>query len=105
MDPTAQGIPISMGGSALAAKPSSVAIGCQSELDGETQVFLGWQHEVDPGTTPMYVGRLAIPTGSVSVRTVLNQEALSLPVPRKSVTVRVWTNHPTEPSEVRIGIS
>ena len=89
----------------LSANPSVVAIGTLAEVDGETEIRLGLDKEVDPGTAPAYVGRLDTPTGVVSVRTAEDREVLALKVNRECVTVRVWTNDPSEPTLVCIGVS
>jgi len=82
-----------------------VVIGCLAEMDGETEVHLGWQKEVDPGSAPSFVGRLETPSGVVSVVTVLKKVVLSLDVRKKSIAVHIWTNDPSEPTEVLIGVS
>ena len=89
----------------LSATPSVVGIGTLAEMDGETEIRLGHDKEVDPGTTPVYVGQLNTPTRVVSVRTAEDDELLSLNVDRQRVTLRVWTNDPSEPTLVCIGVS
>lgn len=105
MDPSARDLPKSMGNSAVAATTSAIAIACQAEIDGETEIHLGWGAEVDPGSPPAYVGQIDTPTGVVSVRTVLDAEILSLQVTRKKTTLRVWVNDPKEPTLVIVGVS
>jgi hypothetical protein len=92
-------------GSRLSATPSIVAIGTLAEVDGETEIRFGHDKEVDPGTAPAYVGLLNTPTGVVSVRTAEDKELLSLKVNRERVTLRVWTNDPSEPTLVCVGVS
>ena len=92
-------------GSRLSATQSVVAIGTLAEGDGETEIRLGDNREVDPGTAPAYVGPLNTPTGVVSVRTAEDSEVLSIRVNRRRVTLRVWTNDPSEPTLVILGVS
>ncbi len=105
MDPSARDLPKAMGDSLVSATRSAVAIGCRAEMDGATEIRLGHDQEVDPGTAPVFVGQLDTPTGVVSVRTALDEEVLSLKVARERVTLRVWANDPTEPTVVGIGVS
>ena len=93
------------GGRRIWASPTAVGIGCLMEMDGETDIHLGWEQEVDPGGEPSFVGRLETPSGVVSVVTVLKEVVMSLNVGRKDVTLHIWTNHPSEPTDVRIGVS
>ncbi len=105
MDPSARALPKSMDGSLVSATSSALAIGTLAEADGETEIRLGHDEEVDPGTVPVFVGQLDTPTGVVSIRTVLDEGLLSLEVDRERVTVRVWTNDPSEPTLVCVGVS
>lgn len=105
MDPTARDIPRSMGDLLVSATTSVVAIGCRAEVDGETEVRLGNDWEVDLGTAPAFIGPLDVPTGIVSVRTVLGEEILLQKVGRRRVTLRVWTDDSSEPTLIGIGVS
>lgn len=105
MDPSARDLPKEMGDSLVSATRSAVAIACRAEIEGETEVMLGTDEEIDPGTDPVFTGQLDTPTGVVSVRTVLDEDVLALRVDRPRVTLRVWANDPTEPTVVRIGVS
>ncbi len=82
-----------------------VAIGTLAEIDGKTEIRLGQDKEVDPRTAPVFIGRLKTPTGIVSVHTAESKEVLSVSVGRPDVTLRVWTNDPSEPTLVCIGVS
>jgi hypothetical protein len=82
-----------------------VAIGTLAEIDGETEIRLGHDNEVNLGTAPVFVGRLNTPTGIASIRTAEEKEVLSLSVDRQRVTLRVWTNDPSEPTLVWVGVS
>ncbi len=87
------------------ATSTAVVVGTLAEMDGETDIILGRDREVDPGSEPSFVGRLKTPSGVVSVVTVLKDVVLSLNTGRGNTTLRIWTNDPSEPTEVRIGVS
>jgi hypothetical protein len=72
--------------------------------DGDTQVTLGSAPEVDPGVSPAFDGLLETPSREVVVSTVEHETVLTAPVPAARTRVRIWTNHPTEPDEVTIGL-
>jgi hypothetical protein len=50
-------IPESMGGALIASTGSCAAIGCQSDVDGETEITLGPTQEIDPGGASGASGR------------------------------------------------
>ncbi|OGS51114.1 MAG: hypothetical protein A3K65_06710 [Euryarchaeota archaeon RBG_16_68_12] len=104
MDPSTRDIPQGRVAPIL-ANQSCISIGCLAEIDGETEIRLGWDDEVDPGTPPAFVGTLETPTRVVSVRTAEDMEILSLRIDRPEARVRVWTNHQNEPDLVIIGVS
>ena len=61
MDPNARDLPKSMGSSLASATPSALAIGCQAEMDGETEIRLGHDQEVDQGTPRCLSGDWTLP--------------------------------------------
>jgi hypothetical protein len=98
-------IPDAMQGSLISSTESCIAIGCRSEIDGETELTLGASREVDPGRHPDFEGVLTTPSRRIAVRSVLGQAILEAPVPGKMTKVRVWVNDTGEPDEVIIGIT
>ncbi len=103
-DPSNGEIPRTLGGSLIAATSSCVAIGCRSEVDGETEFTLGTTREVDPGNRPAFEGELKTPSRKIAVRSVLGQTILEAPVQQEQTTIRVWLNDPKEPDRVIVGI-
>jgi hypothetical protein len=55
-------------------------------------------------TTPAYDWRLSTPTRRLAVRTMHGATLLEVTVPSADTRVRVWTNHPTAPTEITIGV-
>jgi hypothetical protein len=83
---------------------SCIAVGCLAFMDGETEVSLGQARDVDPGGQPAFDGVLETPNRAVMVSTAEGEKVLDAGVPGKSTRVRIWTNHPTEPDRVIIGL-
>ncbi len=81
-----------------------ILVGCLMDADGETEFTLGEIHEVDPGHPPVFQGKLKTPTRKVSLETVHGHTVLQTPVPRLETTIRVWTNHYSEPDKVIVGV-
>lgn len=97
-------IPASMSGSSVASTDSCIAVGCRSDVDGDTEFTLGQIPDVDPGHPPVFQGQLRTPNLKVVFRTVAGQTILETPVARRETTVRVWTNDPSEPDQVIVGV-
>jgi hypothetical protein len=71
-------------------------------LDGETKITLG----PPPKTKdrPAFDGFLDTPRRKVGVWTVEWEKLLETSVPTTRTRIRVWTNHPTEPDDVHVGV-
>ena len=83
---------------------SCIAFGCLMFQDGETDVTLGNVREVSSGGPPAFDGILETPSRSIVVSTVEHTSVLGCAVSNTSTRVRIWTNHPTEPDEIIIGL-
>jgi hypothetical protein len=73
-------------------------------MDGETEVSLGNASDVNSGTQTAFDGILETPNLSVVVSTVEWETILSAAIPTTKTRVRIWTNHPTEPDKVVVGL-
>lgn len=104
MDGAGGNPPESMKGSAITYTPTCIAIGCLSEVDGETTITLGAVEELAIPSQPLFEGTLRTPSRRVSVRSVLWDAILETNVPADVTKVTVWTNDASEPDEVRIGL-
>jgi hypothetical protein len=97
-------VPASMGGSLVVSTDSCIAVGCRSDVDGDTQFTLGETHDVDPGGHPIFRGLLKTPNRRVALVSVIGQVILEAAVLQQQTIVRVWVNHPSEPDHVIVGI-
>jgi hypothetical protein len=91
-------------GESIWSTSSCVAVGCFTFSDGRTKVTLGAAGEVAPGRKPRYDGPLKTPSKSVVVSVVGGKPILQMAVQSQMTRVRIWTNHPTEPDEVIVGL-
>ena len=103
-DPSGGEIPATMSGLAIAATDSCIAVGCRSDVDGDSEFILGETGYVSLGGEPAFQGRLKTPHRKVTLRTVTGQKILEAPVLQQEITVRVWTNDSSEPDQVVVGI-
>ena len=72
--------------------------------DGETEISLGPARDVDPGGRPVFDGALETPNRAVIISTAEHETVLNARVQSESTRVRIWTNHPTEPDRVVVGL-
>jgi hypothetical protein len=84
--------------------PSCIAVGCLAFMDGETEVTLGASAEVDPGGIVAFDGLLDTSNRAVVVSTIEGETVLRANVTGARTRVRIWTNDPSEPDEVVIGL-
>jgi hypothetical protein len=103
-DPANADIPETMAGGLIASTKSCVAVGCQSDADGETEFTLGAAREVDPGSQPVFEGSLPTPNGRLAVQSVLGDTILETPVTQQRTSIRIWVNDAKEPDKVIVGI-
>lgn len=103
-DPSDGEVPSSMNGSLFSSTESCVAVGCRSEIDGETEFTLGATRDVDPGRQPDFEAELKTPTRRLAVRSVLGQILLEAQTPNQKTKVSVWVNDTQEPDNVIIGV-
>lgn len=107
MDHQAGVVPDTLGRKLVAATPTCVAVGTLAELDGETTVVLTDQpvQDLAKGDVLVFDGTIAVPSKELSVVTALDQKLVSIPIDRDDARLRVWTNDPTEPSHIVVGVS
>lgn len=104
-DQTGGEIPLTMGGTSIAATSSCVAIGCLAEDDGETEVTLGFLSEFIRLGPPVFETRLQTPGRRVVVRSVYGEDLLALSVANEVISLRIWTNDLTEPDRIVVGVA
>ncbi len=84
--------------------PSCIAVGCKPDVDGETTIAIGTSTEVVLDSQPAFDGWLETPSHIVSVDIVPGKVVLQETVADIATRVRIWVNHPKEPTDVRIGL-
>ena len=88
----------------IAATPSCLAVGCLMAQEGYTEITLGPATEVPLEGKIAFDGILETPNRTVWLSTadgiVLTRQAVDAVTTR----VRVWTDHPYEPSRIVVGV-
>jgi hypothetical protein len=97
-------VPDYVKGQLISATGTCIAIGCRSEVDGETGITLGDLRELCQNGVPAFEGALSTPTHMVTVETVEGEQVLEMPVRADITRVIVWVDHPTEPDHVVVGV-
>jgi hypothetical protein len=97
-------VPDSMNGSLIAATASCIAVGCRSEVEGETEITLGSISEVGLSTPASFSGILATPRKSVALQTIFNESIIEFAVPSEQTLVSIWVNDANEPDEIIVGL-
>jgi hypothetical protein len=97
-------VPETMGGALVVSTGSCIAVGCQSEVDGDTELTVGGPEAVEHRGTLAFRGELETPSHNVSVKTVLGETVLEVPTERDRTQVCVWVNHTSEPDKIFIGL-
>lgn len=88
----------------VVASHNCIAVGCQSETDGNTKIIFGHTDEVDPGHQPSFFGTIETPERKVFIKTIHGSNLLIEKTANEKTLVSVWANHPNEPDELRIGV-
>jgi hypothetical protein len=92
----------------ILSTPSCVSFPVLMSQDGPTRFTLGDFREVMPqrvpAQAPVFDGMIDTPDKHIIVSSAEDVTFLEMPVRTKKTRVRIWTNHPTEPDEVIIGV-
>lgn len=97
-------IPTSMNRSLVAATNSCIAVGCRTEVDGETEINFEHCSNIDTGDQLEFEGLLQTPSRKIVVRTTHGVTLLEMPVAATETKLRIWANDPNEPDRLTIGI-
>lgn len=84
--------------------PTCIIFGCRMFQDGETEITLASVAEVHPDFVPRFDGLLETPSGHLDVSTAEDQIVFSTKVEAAKTRVRIWSDHPSEPDHVIIGL-
>ncbi len=96
-------MPESMGPTRLAATRSGVFIGTRLGTDGPTTVIVDTNSEAQLSTADLaFEGLLETPSGRLAVLSGHDTLLEEIPVLGQRVRLRVWKNHPREPTEITI---
>jgi hypothetical protein len=71
---------------------SCVAVSCLPDCDGDTEVILGVQQELDINKAPLFDGPLITASRQLIVETVLGRTLLEANVPNPVTRIKIWTN-------------
>ncbi len=93
-----------VGGRSIFSNESCIAIGCKADIDGETEFLLGPAEKIDLGHRAAFEGNLMTPSGRIMVTTAEMEKLLELLVVNPITSISIWTNHPTQPDKVIIGV-
>jgi hypothetical protein len=92
----------------ILATSTCISFPTLNPYDGPTHFTLGDFREVMPQRVPQqapaFDGYLETPEKRIVLSTAEYESFLEMPVRTKKTRVRIWTNHPTEPDEVIIGV-
>ncbi|MCP4561659.1 MAG: hypothetical protein GY873_29935 [Bosea sp.] len=91
-------------GSLVAASSNCLIVCVYPEIDGPTHITLGRSADVDPGSTPSFIGELETPQKQLFIDQVDDVVVFTQAVPSTLTTIRIWLSHPRWPEKVVIGI-
>ena len=97
-------VPASTREDAIWATPTCVVVGCRSDIDGRTAVTLGRFADVRRAEAPTDERTLRTPQRRVVVRTVDGERLIEMSVPHALTAVVIWTNRPSAPDAIVIGL-
>jgi hypothetical protein len=88
----------------IAATSTRIVVCCWPEQDGPTEITMLQQPMRTPDDSPALDQMLETPGREVAVWTVERRKLLHAHVASTRTRVRIWTNHPTWPDKVFIGL-
>jgi len=103
-DPTATDVPMQGEAQTIRSTEECITIPCLYWDEGDTKVSIGPFSEIAESRIPDFDGVIKTPTRRVVVTDVAITEYLGQYVAGPETRVRVWTNHPTSPDEIKIAI-
>jgi hypothetical protein len=94
-------LPDTMGDDLVSATANVVAVGTLAETDGKTQIRV-----IETGSSEhrppklVFEGVLQVPSGRLTVQSVLGEVYAERPIARGRTRVEIWVNDDREPDEV-----
>ncbi|GAB2859578.1 hypothetical protein GCM10027277_30130 [Pseudoduganella ginsengisoli] len=97
-------IPAYVDGELTAANDTCVSVGTQADVDGETDVSLGFFDEAPVGLQQVFLGTIHIPSGRVGIVTSQFQRVLELEVPIGPLAVMIWADDLRMPARIAVQV-
>ena len=97
-------IPEFPAGQWAASTDECIVVGCRIDIDGPTTFTLGRLDQVATDLPTLFFGRLKAVGGKVQIKDIYMSPILETETEDEDLFVRVWTNDPSEPNQVLIGI-
>jgi hypothetical protein len=101
-DAPTSSVPTLRRGESIVSTRACILVACLMFQDGETKVTFG--RPINPKDRPVFDGFLYTPHRKVAVWTVPWDKVLETGAPTTRTRILIWTNHPTEPDDVYIGV-
>ena len=92
------------GNGAVWSTLSCVAVCCQPDCDGPTEIIIGNSSELRLGDKPLFDRRLQTPSRRLIVETVLAEKVCEQRVPDVTTRLRIWTNGQRAADKITVGL-
>ncbi len=102
MDQSIGEIPESMNGKLVACTDSCIAVGTRSEIDGNTEIFLGFKPNSDIKLDLAFKGEIRTPNRKIHICNVYDEKLLETTVSSERSSIEVWVNDKSEPSLISV---
>lgn len=85
--------------------PSMIALACEIDCEGPAEVVIGPMDRVSQPSAPLLDDVIETPSLLLTFELVPNTIVLETLVKGVTTRLRVWTNHPSQPDMIVIGLS
>jgi hypothetical protein len=92
-------------GPRLWSSPTCIVVGCRAFMDGETEIIIGNQGEINPAGQLAFESSIETPNRTIILSTSERETLLTRSVPNSRTHVRVWVNHSMEPDHIVVGLT
>lgn len=93
-------VPLSMNESLTSFTSTCLAIGCLSDMDGETNIGIGYFDYLDEGVNLAFSGSLETPNLKIAINAVFGLRLLETKFKQIKTQIEVWVNHSIEPDRI-----
>ncbi len=84
--------------------PSAIALACEIDCEGPAEIVVGPLDDVPQPGPPLLDDLIETPSSLLEFSLVPNAKIFEVPVNGPKTRLRIWTNHPTQPDVVVIGL-